>query len=71
MEALEQPETPPVNIAMTLPIATTVLDKGEREKLEKLVKSACSMRSEGRSAHLPRFVFMFLVPLADGILWFI
>lgn len=55
METLEQHETPPVNIAITLPIATTVLDKGEREKLEKLVKSACSMRSEGRSAHLPRY----------------
>ncbi|XP_034247421.1 histone-lysine N-methyltransferase EHMT2 isoform X2 [Thrips palmi] len=31
-ETLEQLESPPVNISMTLPIATTVLDKGEREK---------------------------------------
>lgn len=51
----EQPESPPVSIAMTLPIATTVLDKGEREKLEKFMNGACSMRSEGRSAHMPRY----------------
>ncbi len=53
----DQPEDLPDSIAMTLPIATTVLDKAEREKLEKFVNGACSMRGEGRSAHLPRFVF--------------
>ncbi|KAK3928595.1 Histone-lysine N-methyltransferase EHMT2 [Frankliniella fusca] len=51
----DQPEDLPDSIAMTLPIATTVLDKGEREKLEKFVNGACSMRGEGRSAHLPRY----------------
>lgn len=51
----DQPEDVPDSIAMTLPIATTVLDKAEREKLEKFVNGACSMRGEGRSAHLPRY----------------
>lgn len=51
----EQPPTPPVSIAMTVPIATTILDKAEREKLEKLVNGACSVRSEGRNGHMPRY----------------
>lgn len=57
----EEPQTPPVDVAMTLPVATSMLDKGEREKLEKVINGACSVRSEGRSAHLPRFVFCFCV----------
>ena len=67
----EEPQTPTVGVAMTLPIATSMLDKGEREKLEKLINGACSVRSEGRSAHLPRFVFLFCrLILAGGEICF-
>lgn len=54
----EQETIPSAEIAVTLPIATTILEKAEREKLEKLVNGACSARSEGRSGLMPRFVFI-------------